>query len=402
MLDTLANTAFIALVFGCLAGLFWVGFKIKNILRPPVVSDWCPQIVVIQDVVKHPYADALDICTVLGDYPVITRLGEYKVGDLASYIPIDSIVPDTEQFYFLCPKVVEHYEENGEVKTRQAGPRYEVGSVPDNYRTIYAKNIRGVYSQGMLAPPIPGLSVGDSIVKALQLTKMVEEEDDNISLKMKRGRARKAPNGWEIPYYGVGGLRQYIQFLSPDEEIVLLEKINGSQFSATYHNNDFWVKSRNIYKRIEDIDDFWVGAARRYDLKDKLKNYPGFIFFGELYGAVKNFKYDIEVVGKTAQYRIRFFDIFDIRRGIFLDYDDFVSIIESLELESVPLLYRGVWKGKEEMYQYAEGITTLGGKHIREGFVLKTTKERFEPSTNSRFQVKLLGEGYNLSKAKRK
>jgi len=64
------------------------------------MSDWTPQIVKIEKVEKHPDADALDICTVLGDYPVITKRNEYQIDDLAGYIPIDSIVPDTNYFYF--------------------------------------------------------------------------------------------------------------------------------------------------------------------------------------------------------------------------------------------------------------------------------------------------------------
>lgn len=50
------------------------------------------------------------------------------------------------------------------------------------------------------------------------------------------------------------------------------------------------------------------------------------------------------------------------------------------------------------MYPYAEGLTTLGGRHIREGWVLNTLVERYEPKLDSRMQVKLVGEGYNLQK----
>src|SRR5271157_2761841 len=121
------------------------------------MSDWQPQVVRIEKVEHHKDADALDIVTVLGDYPVITKRGEYKIGDVAGYIPIDSIVPDTEQFHFLCPKLYEKYEgDYGEVLQRMVGPKFPVGSVPEKYRIIKAKKIRGTYSQGMLVPvPIP-------------------------------------------------------------------------------------------------------------------------------------------------------------------------------------------------------------------------------------------------------
>ena len=77
------------------------------------MSEWLPSCVRIEKAEKHPDADNLDIATVLGDYPVICKRGEYKVGDLAGYIPVDTVVPDIEQWHFLSPKIYEQYEENG-------------------------------------------------------------------------------------------------------------------------------------------------------------------------------------------------------------------------------------------------------------------------------------------------
>jgi hypothetical protein len=122
------------------------------------------------------------------------------------------------------------------------------------------------------------------------------------------------------------------------------------------------------------------------------------VFFGEMYGNNKGFRYDCELLNGAMNTKIIFFDIFDLKTNLFLNYDQFVDTINAVGLKGAPLLYRGKWLGKENMYPYAEGMTTLGGKHIREGFVLRTTKERFEPKLNSRMQIKLVGEGYNLSK----
>ncbi len=241
------------------------------------MSDWQPQIVRIEKVEKHPDADVLDIATVLGDYPVIIKRDEYRVDDVACYIPIDSIVPDTHQFHFLSPKNVEKYEENGEIKTRPLGPKYEVGSVPEKYRIIKAKKIRGRYSQGMLVPcPVDirlqlpdgsGWKIGDSVTELLQLKKWEEQEEDNIpNAKKSRGaNAEKAPQGWAIPYYDVDGLRKYVDCLKPDEEIVLTEKVHGSNAAFCHDGTRLWVKSRNFYKKM-DPDDPWWDIAIRYDL----------------------------------------------------------------------------------------------------------------------------------------
>ena len=362
------------------------------------MSDWNPSIVVIENVINHPNADRLDIATVLGDYPVIVKRDEYKVGDVACYLPIDTIVPDTEQFYFLSPKAYEKYEENGEIKQRQAGNKYPVGSVPERYRILKAKKILNVYSQGMLIPAIAGLNVGDSVVDVLGLKKHEEEEEENVQFKKPRGaNAAAPPKGFSIPYYDIESLRKYTSCLAEGEEVVLSEKIHGSNAGFCFDGEKLWSKSRNFYKK-DDPDDMWIDIANRYDLANKLSKYPMFVFFGEIYGQVKGFRYDTTIVDGQLPLKIRFFDIWNAKTMRYVDYDEFVAITTELGLDVAPELYRGPWTNKNEMYPYAEGMSTLNPKHVREGFVLRTAKERYEPHLNSRMQVKLVGQGYNLQK----
>ncbi len=363
------------------------------------MSDWQPQVVKIEKVEKHPDADALDIATVLGDYPVITKRNEYTAGNLAGYIPIDTIVPDNEQFHFLCPLQKEKYEgENGEVMERVLGPKHPVGEVPEKYRRIKAKKIRGRYSQGMLVGLNSFYNIGDSLVEPLGLTKWEESEEENLPGIKKLGtNAEKAPQGWSIPHYDINGIRKYLDSLLPNEEIVLTEKIHGSNAGFCHDGTRLWSKSRNFYKKLDE-DDMWWDIAIRYDLEKKLSYFPNHVFFGEIYGQVKGFRYDTVIAEGRLMTKVRFFDVLDTKTMRYLDYNDRIRMIARADLEAVPQLYFGPWLGKEEMYKYAEGMSTLNDKHVREGFVLNTRFERYEPRLDSRMQVKLVGEGYNLLK----
>lgn len=82
---------------------------------------------------------------------------------------------------------------------------------------------------------------------------------------------------------------------------------------------------------------------------------------------------------------------------MWLEDDQLNTIIKGLGLNMVPELYRGPWLGKTEMYKFAEGLTTLGGRHIREGFVIRPTAESKDAMFN-RLIRKLVGEGYSLQK----
>lgn len=369
------------------------------------MSDWNPQVVKIEKIEKHPYADTLSVATVLGDYPVVIKTNEYEAGQAVGYLPIDTIVPDTEQFYFLCPKTYEKYEEDGEVKQRQTGNKYSLGSVPERYRILKAKKIRNVYSQGMLVPvPIPTEwhhpleLVGLSIVEYLQLKKWEEENEDNIpSVKSRGTNYEKAPVGWAIPYYDIESLRKFLSCVESEQDVILTEKLNGSNAGFCFDGEKLRCKSRNFYKK-RDEEDMWWDAAIRYDLENKLSKYPMLVFFAELVNQVKNFRYSTTIVDGKLHTQLYFFDIWDTKKLRYLDYDEFLIILQDVGLTPTPELYRGEWKEKEQMYAYAEGKSTLNEKVVREGFVLRLGKERYEPRTDSRCQFKLIGESYNLSK----
>ncbi len=85
------------------------------------MSEFHVQVVRVGPFHPHPNADTLNVTKVF-DYTVVTKKDVLKEGDLAVYVPVDAVVPDTEDWYHLCPR-----DENGV-------PRYPVGQVPAKHR----------------------------------------------------------------------------------------------------------------------------------------------------------------------------------------------------------------------------------------------------------------------------
>lgn len=362
------------------------------------MTEFRPEVVLIEKVVKHPNADLLDICTVVNDYPVITKKGEFAVGEKAAYIPIDAILPSNEMFHFLCPKKYEKKEVNGEIITYQNGDKYKVGEIPEKYRIIKAKMIRDIYSQGLLVKIDQSMNVGDSVVDLFEIKKYeAPDEEDNINCPKIKGRnAESPPKGWSIPYYDIESVRKYLSLFKETDNVVVSEKLHGSNFSACHDGERLYVKSRNFYKKKDPVDSWWK-AALDLDLEGKLSKYPMLVFFGELIGYNKKFPYNTEI-GGSVHPKVIFFDIFDATSKKYYDYSAFKAICKELELETVPIIYEGLLPAKETLYEFAEGNSLLNNKHVREGVVVKPMLERYSPELNSRLFLKLVGKGFNLIK----
>lgn len=320
------------------------------------MSEFHVKVIRIGSMRKHDNADTLSI-TQVWDYPVIVRTGEFKEGDLAVYVPVDSIVPaDDPRWAFL----------NGSTR-------------------IKAKRLRGVFSMGLLTTADPTWKEGDDVLELLRIKKYEPPEPLIIG-----GEDEHDP-GFMPVYTDIEGLRRWSDVLIPGEEVSITEKIHGANGRWIYQDGRLWCASHRNWKK-ENPDIIWWKAAKAAGLFELLKNYPDFGFYGEVFGQVQDLKYG---AGKN-ELKIAFFDVINIKTRKYLDWNDTLSVLKGFPI--VPILYQGPWK--PELRSLAEGQSTWPNAGcVREGIVIKPVKERFDERIG-RVILKLHGEGYLTRKEK--
>lgn len=322
------------------------------------------EVVRVGPVRPHPSADRLEITNV-GGYPVCVAKGEYKEGDTAVYVPIDSVVPASD-------------------------PRW---AFLDGHTRIHAKRLRNVFSMGLLTAADPSWEVGRDVASELGITKYEPVISNPEQNEADPGLA---------PEYGVEGWRRWADRIAegsvfaPDELVVVLEKLDGENARFAYHNRRLWVGSHTNWKR-DSASSQWWGAARLYGLEEKLSDLPApAVFYGEILGHVSDLPY-----GHSPKVRgLAFFDILDPKTRTFLNWADFKAIMDHVGLPTAPILYEGPFKNFDP--DVCNGMTTYpraGGKHMREGFVIKPQIERRDPEIG-RVAMKLHGEKYLLRKSR--
>lgn len=328
------------------------------------MSEFHVEVVEVGPIRNHPNADRLEITDVHGGYPCILRKGDFKEGDLAVYIPVDAIVPHRAEFEFL-------------------------GTQEGKVTRIKAKKLRGIFSMGLLIPNHGNHECGESVVEHYGITKYDPQANQTLSTG---GECEAGPEGWVFQKYtNLEGLRKYKYVLEEGEEVVLTEKIHGANARYCYADGKLWVGSRTQIKRWDETGKvMWCKAAMNCDLEAKLAKFPNHIFYGEVYGKVQDLRY-----GLDQDVTFRCFDIFSVLTQSWLDYDDVESVCRDLGIDTAPTFYRGPWLGYEEMKSHAEGKTVVGGEHVREGFVVKPTQERWDERVG-RVILKMPGEGYLL------
>lgn len=338
------------------------------------MSEFHVEVTTLTKVERHPNADTLSMGEVNG-YPVIFRTVDFVEGEKVVHVPIDSIAPQTPEFEFL-----------------------------KEHRRIRALRLRGIFSMGLIIKAKPEWKIGQNVQEEMGITKY------EPPIKIKMSTENEPDPGYFPKYTDIEGLRRWPSVLKEGEEVVITEKIHGANSRFLFHENRLWVGSHDCVKRY-DPENVWWKYAGTIELEKNLQRFPGITIFGEIYGQkVQDLEYGLKGVS------LALFDACDIRTFKYLDYDDFKRLANDLRLLTVPELYRGPWS--EDLKKLAEGPSTVpGANHMREGIIIRPTKERFDLTGRmmmvydeveqkevekqqilGRVILKFIGEGYLLRK----
>lgn len=322
----------------------------------------CKVEVVTVEIVPHPNADKLELCKVKG-WQCVVRKGEFKTGDSAVYIPLDSVLPDslvkklgTENFY-------------------------------KNYvRTV---KLRGCISQGLITNLdilgfAPNPEIGEDISGLLGITKYEEPIPVNM-------RGKLLPRNPEFFIYtDIENIKNYPDIFGPDDEVVVSEKIHGTNFRAAKIEGKILVGSHTQNMAYDENNLYWR-AAKILDVENKLNE--GEHIFGEIYGpGIQDLHYGL----KPGEIGVIVFDAW--KEGRYLDQLNYENVCLSRKWK-MPDGYILKFKDINEMGAKSELAKSNDVEQIREGHVIRPLIESYSERLQGRLIVKKISDEYLLRKS---
>lgn len=290
-------------------------------------------------------ADAIEKATVLG-WQLVTKKGEFRVGDWCVYCEIDSLLPDKPEFAFLKPR----------------GMRI---------RTV---RLRGQISQGICFPPdiLPAgvpLEEGRDVTDDLGIQKYEPPMPASLSGVV------KGPFPGFIPKTDETRVQVLQELLDKyaGEMCYVTEKLDGSSVTYYLRDGDFGACSRNLDLLETPGNSLWQ-VARTLGVEAKLRSLGrNFALQGEIIGeGIQGNKYNLR--GQT----VHFFNAFDVDAYRYLDYAEFTACLENLGLPVVPVLDAAFPLDNDinALVELSKRKSTLHPAVWAEGVVIRPLRER--------------------------
>lgn len=326
----------------------------------------------VHNVEKHPNADKLDLCKVLG-FKCVTKRDQFKDGDKVIYVRPDTVFP-------LADWATEY---------RKYSPK-----------RIKAIRLRGVYSEGVIIPfeavpedvrnIIQNYQVGDTVAELLGITHYQEPEPQDQSAK--GGLPLGIPKTDEERF-------ENMKFLPYGEIVDIQLKIDGQSCSYYYNHKTktFGVLGRSLELKYKTLDETgneivannkYVENIAIYDIERKLTEYcereqVSLVIRGESYGQ------GIQGHAHNPHAKLNkgwaMFSVFLIDEHVYAEKGHryyFKNVAAELGLPIAPIVEENVVLTPELVKYYSEEIEKLNINELQavpfEGVVVKTKDTSFK------------------------
>ena len=334
------------------------------------------------EVRRHPDADRLDIIRPVGKlWNCVDQRDKFKTGDLAVYLPVDSVLP---------PELVA-----------------KLGIEKYYSKRLKTVRLRGYFSQGLIAPlsilgegPTPGHGEdGLDVTLALGITKY----EEIIPIEM-AGVQLPADERF-VKFTPIENFKNFPDVFVDGEQVCITEKIHGTNARFAVIDGELHVGSHNTHlapprehTRWEHFKAFfgirlpktnkgnlYWRAATMIDAYEQICN--GDQVFGEIYGSgIQDLAYGL----KPGTFSVVVFGV--VRDGKYLDDAELDAYCEARCFKRATVLYRGPWSA--DLVRLASGKSTLDAGTIREGMVITPITEQYSERLGGRKILKYVSDEY--------
>ena len=211
-------------------------------------------VVRIEEILPHPNADRLELI-IVGGFQVVAGKGQFKIGDLAYYVPPDSVLPERSVYSFV-------WEKDGGGNPRQL---IQGDPVPEKWRRVTVRRLRKEWSEGLLMPTIEPyrdslngidfykpadfallrdngnegnqiqVQEGDDVAEFLGITHWnpPEDQEDREPKKQQTiAHSPEVPEGLVFLSAELGASNSFPRFLQPMEQLWWCERKGSEEHSA--------------------------------------------------------------------------------------------------------------------------------------------------------------------------
>jgi RNA ligase (TIGR02306 family) len=302
-------------------------------------------------------SDNLDVVKIRG-WNVVTKRGEFQVGDLCVYFEIDSVLPDVPLFSFMKSKRfrVKTIKLRGQLSQGIIFPLSDIEKQFNLEPFDYSFNVIGTCLDDIIGVKhMDELSPSDPMYVKSTFPSFIKKTDQERIQNMRFSDI-------------------------VDKEYEVTQKLDGSSMTVFYNRGQYGVCSKNQLLADEDQSHF-TKTADSYLLQPLLREYclrnrMNIAIQGELVGEGIQKNHE-----KIKGHDFYIYNVFDIDVQEYFTPEERQHVIESLRLKSVPKIFDTPFLitdeiDKDYIINIADGSTLLYGTIEdvqREGLVFKST-----------------------------